>query len=133
METYSDQFDPGLVMCVGDLVSFCMMLEKEALHSLPLGSEVKAGYAIAIRDIVMECHRMNTEYKSIDFQRELSKNASEEDSHGDVSAWSMEDLNSLIGENRKVSEKSHTPAELGNTKEEILHKLEALLKQLRTM
>ena len=116
---YLDQFDPEFSVCVRDLVAFCMTLEKEAISSLPLGSEAKAGYIIAIRDILTECHRMNAEYKSIDFQKELSKEPEDNDS------WKIDDLLETMQKNK---ESSHaTP------KEDFLSKLNELLIELRKL
>ena len=116
---YLDQFDPEFSVCVRDLVAFCMTLEKEAVSSLPLGSEAKAGYIIAIRDILTECHRMNAEYKSIDFQKELSKEPEDNDS------WKIDDLLETV---QKSKESSHaTP------KEDFLSKLNELLIELRKL
>lgn len=116
---YLDQFDPEFSVCVRDLVAFCMTLEKEAISSLPLGSEAKAGYIIAIRDILTECHRMNTEYKSIDFQKELSKEPEEENS------WKID---ALLETMQKNKESSHTIQ-----KEDFLSKLNELLIELRKL
>ena len=114
---YLDQFDPEFSVCVRDLVAFCMMLEKEAISSLPLGSEAKAGYIIAIRDILTECHRMNTEYRSIDFQNELSKEPEDNDS------WKIDDLLEIMQKNK---EPTHSVS-----KEDFLSKLNELLIELR--
>ena len=116
---YLDQFDPDFVICVRDLVAFCMTLESERVSHLPLGSEAKAGYVIAIRDILTECHRLNTEYKSIDFQKELSKEPEEENS------WKID---ALLETMQKNKESSHTIQ-----KEDFLSKLNELLMELRKL
>ena len=116
---YLDQFDPEFAICVRDLVAFCMTLEKEAISGLPLGSEAKAGYIIAIRDILTECHRMNTEYRSIDFQKELSKEPEENDS------WKIDDLLETMQKNKEPT--------LSISKEDFLSKLNELLIELRKL
>ena len=116
---YLDQFDPEFSVCVRDLVAFCMTLEKEAISSLPLGSEAKAGYIIAIRDILTECHRMNAEYKSIDFQKELSKEPEDNDS------WKIDDLLETMQKNKEPT--------LSVSKEDFLSKLNELLIELRKL
>ena len=116
---YLDQFDPEFSVCVRDLVAFCMTLEKEAISSLPLGSEAKAGYIIAIRDILTECHRMNTEYRSIDFQNELSKEPEDNDS------WKIDDLLETMQKNKEPT--------LSVSKEDFLSKLNELLIELRKL
>ena len=116
---YLDQFDPEFSVCVRDLVAFCMTLEKEAISSLPLGSEAKAGYIIAIRDILTECHRMNAEYKSIDFQKELSKEPEDNDS------WKIDDLLETMQKNKEQT--------LSVSKEDFLSKLNELLIELRKL
>ena len=116
---YLDQFDPEFSVCVRDLVAFCMTLEKEAVSSLPLGSEAKAGYIIAIRDILTECHRMNAEYKSIDFQKELSKEPEDNDS------WKIDDLLETMQKNKEQT--------LSVSKEDFLSKLNELLIELRKL
>ena len=114
-----DQFDPEFSVCVRDLVAFCMTLEKEAISSLPLGSEAKAGYIIAIRDILTECHRMNTEYRSIDFQNELSKEPEDNDS------WKIDDLLETMQKNKEQT--------LSVSKEDFISKLNELLIELRKL
>ncbi len=116
---YLDQFDPEFSVCVRDLVAFCMTLEKEAISSLPLGSEAKAGYIIAIRDILTECHRMNAEYKSIDFQKELSKEPEDNDS------WKIDDLLETMQKNKEQT--------LSVSKEDFISKLNELLIELRKL
>ena len=115
---YLDQFDPDFVICVRDLVAFCMTLESERVSHLPLGSEAKAGYVIAIRDILTECHRMNTEYKSIDFQKELETGPGEHD------VWKIDDLL------EKMNSKESSPTV---SREDLILKLDELIKAMRRL
>ena len=115
---YLDQFDPDFAVCVRDLVAFCMTLESERVSHLPLGSEAKAGYVIAIRDILTECHRMNTEYKSIDFQKELETGPGEHD------VWKIDDLL----EKMNSKESSSTVS-----REDLILKLDELIKAMRRL
>lgn len=116
---YLDQFDPDFAVCVRDLVAFCMTLESERVSHLPLGSEAKAGYVIAIRDILTECHRLNTEYKSIDFQKELSKEPEEENS------WKIDALLETMQKNKESSPNV--------SKEDLILKLDELIKAMRRL
>ena len=115
---YLDQFDPDFVICVRDLVAFCMTLESERVSHLPLGSEAKAGYVIAIRDILTECHRLNTEYKSIDFQKELETGPGEHD------VWKIDDLL------EKMNSKESSPTV---SREDLILKLDELIKAMRRL